>query len=159
MAEKEKINLKEEYEKLKFRLPDFNKLNEEFELVRNENDYRREFLLRDIRRKMNDKIIFFCRIIEGLLFPTHANVISMHETKYFDDAMKKKILDLYKHLMIFERESLRLDIIPNDEDDVKYINDIYNKWLDYKKEMRNIVDIMQDTWRKEEKIIPDNYFG
>ncbi len=157
--EKENINIKEEYEKLKHKLPEFNRLNEEFEVSRIESEYKKEFLLRDIRRKINDKLIFFCRIIEGLLFPTHANIISMLESKFFDENTKKRVLDLYKQLMIFERESLRLDIIPDDEKDARYINDVFNKWLEYKKEMKNIVDIMQDAWRKEEKIIPDNYFG
>ena len=157
--EKEKINLREEYSKLKFKLPNFDKLNEEFEITRHESDYKKEFLLRDIRRKVNDKIIFFCRIIESLLFPTNANIISMHEAKYFDDENKKKISDLYKQLMIFERESLRLDIIPDEEKDVKYINDVFNKWLEYRKEMKSIIDIMQDAWRKEEKVISDSYFG
>ncbi len=83
----------------------------------------------------------------------------MLECLFFDENTKKRVLDLYKQLMIFERESLRLDIIPDDEKDAKYINDVFNKWLEYKKEMKNIVDIMQDAWRKEEKIIPDNYFG
>ena len=157
--EKEKLNLKEEYGKLRFKLPDFDKLNEEFEISRDEKEYKKEFFVRDIRRKINDKVILLCKIIEGLLFPTHANIISMYESKHFDDNTKKRILDLYKQLMIYERESLSLDIVPNDEGDAKYINDVYTKWLAYKKEMKNIIDIMQDAWRKEEKIIPDNYFG
>ncbi len=57
--EKEKINIKEEYEKLKHKLPEFNRLNEEFEISRVESEYKKEFLLRDIRRKINDKLIFF----------------------------------------------------------------------------------------------------
>ncbi|MAG47490.1 hypothetical protein CL617_02695 [archaeon] len=157
--EKDKFKLKEEYSQLKAKLPNFEKLNDEFEISRNESDYKKEFLLRDIRRKMNDKIIFFCRIIEGLLFPVQANIINMHESKYFDDDIKKKILESYRQLMIFERESLRLDIIPNSEKDAKYINNVYNELLKYKKEMKNVVDIMQESWRKEEKIVPDNYFG
>ena len=157
--EKEKFNLKEEYEKLRHKLPDFNKLNMEFEISRGENDYKKEFLLRDVRRKINDKVIFLCRIIEGLLFPTHANIISMHESKLFDEVTKKKVLNIYKQLMIFERESLKLDVMPDEESDVKYINDVFSKLLEYKKDMKDIINIMQDAWRKEEKIIPDNYFG
>ncbi|MBS3133622.1 hypothetical protein J4214_00135 [Candidatus Woesearchaeota archaeon] len=157
--DKAKFNLIEEYDKLKHNLPNFNKLNDEFEVSRNQNDYEKEFLLRDIRRKMNDKVIFFCRIIEGLLFPTHANIISMYETKYFDENTKKVILDLYRQLMIFERESLKLDINSESEKEAKYINDVYNKWIEYKKEMKNMIELMQDAWKKQEKIIPDNYFG
>ena len=61
--------------------------------------------------------------------------------------------------MIFERESLKLDINSESEKEAKYINDVYNKWIEYKKEMKNMIELMQDAWKKQEKIIPDNYFG
>jgi len=154
--EKEKINLKEEYKKLKFKLPNFNELNDEFEL---NNIKEKDFLLRQIRRRLNEKIIFYCRIIEGLIYPNTGNLIGAHEIKSFNEEEKKEISELHKKLMVFERRSLKLDVNPNEVEDGKYINDVFNSWKNFKEKMIKITEIMQSSWKKEESSKKDNYFG
>src|SRR3989344_4765209 len=146
MKEKE-INVNEEYNKLKYKLPKFEEINEDFEI-----DFIKEkpFLLRQIRRRVNEKVIFFCRIIEGLLYPTQQHIINMTELKSFSDENKKQIEKIYKELMYFERESLLLDVIPNDKKDVEYINNVFNFWKKIKNQMEDIVKVMKDSWKKED---------
>ena len=152
----EKLNIKEEYDKLKYKLPKFNDINNEFEL---EFIKEKPFILRQIRRRMNEKVIFFCRIIEGLLYPTQQHIINVTEVKNFSEEKKKEAHKIYKKLMQYERQSLLLDVTPNDKGDVKFINDVFDFWKKIKKDMESIVKLMQESWKKEFSSEKNNYFG
>ena len=153
---KEKI--KDVYGKLRPKLPTYALINKDFEISRI-SEVNKDFVLRDIRRKMNEKVIFFCRVIEGLLFPTQPNAISMHEGKFFDEDERKKLLDAYKNLMRYERESVRLDVEGNERDEAGYINNLAKNWMEYKKYMKEVTKTMKDAWSKEENIVINNYVG
>ena len=156
MEEKE-INIKGEYSKLKYKLPEFEEINEDFEL---EFIKDKPFLIRQIRRRINEKVIFFCRIIEGLLYPTQQHIINVTELKSFSDEEKKQLEKIYRELMYYERESLLLDVIPNDKKEVNYINNVFDFWKKIRKQMENIVRVMQDSWKKEDTDLEkNNYFG
>ena len=156
MEEKE-INIKGEYSKLKYKLPEFEEINEDFEL---EFIKDKPFLIRQIRRRINEKVIFFCRIIEGLLYPTQQHIINVTELKSCSDEEKKQLEKIYRELMYYERESLLLDVIPNDKKEVNYINNVFDFWKKIRKQMENIVRVMQDSWKKEDTDLEkNNYFG
>ena len=91
----DKFNIKDEYNKLKHKLPKFEDLDEEFE-ISNSNIKEKSFLLRNLRRRINDKVIFYCRIIEGLIYPSQGNIVSMYELKSFADDEKNLMSELYK---------------------------------------------------------------
>ena len=150
------VDIKTEYSKLKYKLPKFEEINDDFELEFNKE---KPFILRQIRRRMNEKVIFFCKIIEGLLYPTQQHIINVTEIKNFSDEEKKKIHDIYKRLMHYERQSLLLDVTPNDKEDVEFINGVFDFWRKIKKQMENIVKKMQDSWKKEFDSEKNNYFG
>ncbi len=153
----DKFDLKEEYNKLK-KLPRFEDLNDEFELssanIKDEN-----FLIRNIRRRLNEKVIFYCRIIEGLLYPNANNLMGMLEVKSFDEKEKEKITRLYKKLMEFERESLMLDVNPDEKKETEFINILFKEWKKFKEEMIQVTKKMKESWHLEEKEQKDNYFG
>ena len=150
------VNVKEEYNKLNYKLPKFEELNNDFEI-----DFIKEkiFLIRQVRRKINEKVIFFCRIIEGLLYPTQQHIINVTEIKNFSDEKKKEIEKIYKKLMVYERQSLLLDVYPDDKKDAEFINDVFNFWKKIKKEMEEVVVLMKETWKKEFSQEKNNYFG
>src|SRR3989338_4306685 len=156
---KENTNVKEEYNELlkKYKLPKFDDLNEDFEL---EFIKKKPFLLRQIRRRINEKVIFFCRIIEGLLYPTQQHIINVTEMKNLPEEKKKYIEKMYRDLMYLERESLLLDVVPNDKKDAEYINNVFNFWSKMRKQVEDIVRIMQESWKKEDITKEkNNYFG
>jgi len=150
------INLKEEYQKIKHKLPKFEEINEDFEI---EFIKEKNFLLRQIRRRISEKIIFFCRIIEGLVYPTQQHIITATEVKAFSEERKKEIEKIYKELMYLERESLLLDVFPDDKKDAEFINNVFSYWKKIKKEMKEVVHVMKESWKKEYKSEKDNYFG
>lgn len=151
------LNVKEEYEKLNHKLPRFDDMNNDFEL---ELIKTKHFLLRQIRRRVNEKIIFFCRIIEDLIYPTQQHIINITEIKNFSEERKKKLQEIYRELMYYERVSLMLDVIPDDKKDAEFINDVFNFWRKMKKQMEDVVKIMQESWKKEDiSSEKNNYFG
>src|SRR3989344_3774955 len=151
----DKFELAKSYKKIKG-LPNFDDLNSDFEI---ESIKEEHFLTRSIRRKINEKVIFFCRIIESLLYPTQQHIINMREITNFSEDKKKEIDKIYKELMLYERQSLLLDVSPNNKDDINYINDVFNFWKKIKPKMEEIVKIMQEAWKKEKALEKNNYFG
>lgn len=154
----EDFNLKVEYNKLGHKLPTFEEIDREFELS-NANIKNKSFLIRNIRRRINDKVIFYCKIIEGLIYSNANNITSIFEIKSFNEKEKEKISKLYKRLMEFERESLILDVNPNEKKDSEFINNLFKEWKTFKQEMAEITKKMKDSWHLEEKEKKDNYFG
>ena len=108
---------------------------------------------------MNEKVIFFCRIIEGVLYPTQQHIVNATEIKNFSEEKKKDIHKIYKDLMQYERQSLLLDVTPNDKGDVGFINDVFNFWKKIKKEMEGMVKLMKESWKKKFDLEKNNYFG
>ena len=108
---------------------------------------------------MNDKLIMFCRIIENIVFPSSQNPFTNYESTFFDENKRKQLLKLHKKLMIYERQSLLLDITPDDMDDADYIKDLTKEWSDFKKETHETVKEMQKSWHTEAKDEEEDYFG
>jgi len=156
--EDKKFDLKEEYDKLKYKIPKFEDFDYEFELS-SANIKDKNFLIRSIRRRLNDKVIFYCRIIEGLIYPNANNLIGMVEVKSFSEDEKEKMSKIYKKLMEFERQSLSLDVEPDEKKEVEFINNLFKEWKKFKDEMIKITKKMKESWHLEEKEEKDNYFG
>ena len=152
-------NIKEEYENLskKYKIPKFEILNEDFEL---EFIKEKPFLLKQVRRKMNEKVIFFCRIVESLLYPNPQNIINVNELNSFSNDKKSELEKIYKELMYFERSSLFLDVLPEDKKEVEYINNFFNSGNRIKKHVEETVKTMQESWKNDIKETEKNdYFG
>ena len=148
--------IRSEYEGFNHKLPRFDDINNEFEIVLIKN---KKLLLRQVRRRMNEKVIFFCRIAEDLIYPTHQHIINSTEINNFSEKEKKDIKILYKTLIKFDRESLALDVNPSNEGDAEFINKLFNFWSDIKKSMSKIVKSMRESWDKETTIEKNDYFG
>src|SRR3989344_7570437 len=106
------MNLKDEYEKLKkkHKLPNYEELDNEFELLYVAKLEEIKFPLRFIRRRINDKIAWFCNMLQNIIQPNPGSLISLEESKFFSDEDRKKMIVLLKELMHMERESVLLDI-------------------------------------------------
>jgi len=154
----DKFDIKQEYNNLKHKLPKFEDLDNEFELSIS-NIKEKAFLLRNIRRRVNDKVIFYCRIIEGLIYPNPNNMIGMFEIKSFSEDEKQKLNDYYKILMKYERESLSLDVNSDEKKDAEYVNNLFKEWPPLKKYLIAVTDKMKSSWLTEDKPFRDNYFG
>ena len=154
----EKPDFKTENDKLKknYHLPDFKELNNELELGDLE---KKEFLLRAIRRKMRDKLIFFCRILEGVLYPTDKSPLTAYESSFFTEDAKYHLSTIHKTMMTFDRRSLSLDVEDTDEKNATYIKDLWKHWQPFKQETSSVIVTMEQSWNHHEKENAQGYFG
>lgn len=151
--------LKNRYETLKkkYSLPDFVKLEEEFEIFRieKENDY----LLREIRKIIHQKISAIVSFIESLLSPQPNSIFSMSLSKTINPEDRTKLYDNFKKLGEIEIKSFKLAFIYDEQEESKFIKYAFAEWEKIKKELHNISVKMEDNWVKEFEKKSKSYFG
>lgn len=147
------MNLKEEYEKLRklHKLPNYEDLDKEFELLYISGLEEIKFPLRFIRRRITDKISWFCNMLQNILQPNPGSLISLEESKFFSDADREKLISLLKELMYFERQSLMLEVNFNEKEDVEFVNDVFTKWGKIRKEISYFAEKLKKGWKEELK--------
>tara|TARA_Y100000310_G_scaffold226034_1_gene228115 strand:- start:2888 stop:3358 length:471 start_codon:yes stop_codon:yes gene_type:complete len=144
------------YKKL-YKLPAFEKLDSEFELSTIEQD---DLLLSDIRRKISEKIDFFCEIIESSLQPDTASIASMHECKFLEDDEKEKLYTTYKKLMLMNKSAILLGIHSTNEEEAVFINEAFKNLPELKQHILTHARKMKDTWVNHTDIQEElGYFG
>ncbi|MBI2671606.1 hypothetical protein HYX16_01600 [Candidatus Woesearchaeota archaeon] len=156
------VSLKEDYEKLckKYKLPKYEDLDNEFELLYVTKLEEIKFPLRFIRRRINDKIAWFCNMLQTILQPNPGSLISLEESKFFSDNEREKIINLLKDLMFIERESLVLDIESDEKKDVEFVNKVLGKWNSIKKDIIYFSEVLRKGWKEElKKEEKEHYFG
>jgi len=154
------MKIKEEYEKLKKKhsLPDFKELDESFEVSTID---REEFLLREIRRKIDEKIELYIKLLERLLQPDPSSLSDMYECKIFEDDEKDELYQLFKKLMYFDRFSIETSVGENDKRSSDFINKFWREWPEIKGKFLNFAKKAKDEWLKETKITDEErrYLG
>jgi hypothetical protein len=151
--------IKTAYEKLKkkYKLPSFDALNNELEISEIESE---DFLLRKIRKKIAERIEITAEPISSLLQPSADSIIDMHECRFFTDKDKKKMVEIYKKLMILGRLSLEAEMSGDDKTDANFINDFFKQWPELKKDVLHFIKKMKSCWEKETEIEEKlEYFG
>ena len=151
-------DLKKEYEPLKkkYNLPEFFVLDTELEISSIDEP---AFLLRKIRKKIEERIEYFCKILEEILQPDTC-LSGLHECKFFDENQKKEIYALYKKLMILNRHALELSILNDEGQDASFIISVLKDWAEIKRNLVTWVGQLKDNWEKETEVKEDvGYFG
>ena len=152
--------LKKKYEKLikkykKFKLPKFDQLNKDFGieiLAEHETD----MLMTLIRHRIHERIDTFFRVMERLIVPRDS-IMFMHASKQLSEDDRKTILDLVEQMSRIEFESLALETINDEQQDIQYITKVYNEWQDMKKKINSLMKKINSKLRKEKENF--NYFG
>jgi hypothetical protein len=151
--------IKETYEKLKkkFNLPDYEEVNNELEISSVESE---DFLLRQIRKKISERIETITTELGSILQPSAESLTDMHECRFFDDKEKKKMIETYKKLMIISRTGLEAEIGCDDRKDADMINNFFKEWKSLKKDVLAFMKKMKTCWEKETEIEEKlEYFG
>jgi hypothetical protein len=144
------MKVKERYNELakKHKLPAFDKIDKEFEISVIDKE---AFLLREIRRKIIEKLESYAKFLEEILQP-ETTLSNMYEAKIFDDEERTEIFKLYKKLMSFDRSSLEISIDEDDEKTSEYITSIFDEWSDMKKKIAEFLKKSKEEWLKETDI-------
>ncbi|MFH1316775.1 MAG: hypothetical protein ABII01_04605 [Candidatus Woesearchaeota archaeon] len=141
------MEIKETYKGLrkKYDLPDFETLDRDFEASSIEED---RFLLREIRKKIVEKIEFYSKILEDIVQP-EATVTSMHECKAFEENEKEQVYAVYMRMMAAHRKSITLSLEDGEPNEAKFIKEFTIAWKDIKPELIKIIKKLEESWKKD----------
>ena len=140
--------IKEAYDKLRKEhpiLPDFDKINKEFEIELIESD---KFLLRHIKRKIAERMEPVMDVLEHSINPDPNSFSDMYECRCFTNGEKRQVLDIFRHLMEQYRSLLETDLIGEDAKDAEVIRKIYDIWHQDKKQLVPLVKKIRECWQK-----------
>ena len=139
-------------------LPSFEQLNQDFhieKLAEIETDY----LIREIRKFIGDKLMSYLRFIEGLLNPVNAPMFVFSMIKLIDSEEKKKLSDIYKELVKKEVGFIELDLEFNQQKEYEFVRNSYEFWQKAKKETLEIMNKINNKWDDKFEANTKGYFG
>ena len=137
----------EHYEKLikKYRIPDYDVLDHEFEVSTLEDE---QFFLRGVREKISEKIERLVNMFDDLLHPKSTFTGNV-ESNVLTDEDKEKIIDIMKRLMYFYRRVTELQIDDSDKKNAEFINEVFKEWDELKKKSLLIVGKLKEAWTQD----------
>lgn len=152
--------MKDIYKKLKqnHNLPEYDKFIKDF----NETDLEDSIHpLSDIRKKMCDKIEYFSAIISSHIEPDN-NYIDMYETRFINEKDRDILIQTHKKMMFFIRWQNILNITYNQDEEILFINNMFNFWQDIKPILNNHFNHLIDIWKNNKHIkskVNESYLG
>lgn len=140
--------MEEEYNKLKekYNLPNFKELDNEFEISTIDSEH---FILRCIIDKIIDRIDYFSCILEHILQPESSSFKSIQESGFFDDLEKKEIYNLFKKLIILNRESSKISLNRDEKQEAEFIINSFNQWMEIKQDLLKNIEKLKNSWEKD----------
>ena len=110
--------------KEKYKLPEFSKINETFDIE--EIDPETELLLKKIRIGIIEKISNYSRFIEIILNPSNAPIFFFKILKKLDTTDKESLSKIYEILGDYELKNLALDIDYKEKNEAEFIKESFN---------------------------------
>jgi hypothetical protein len=153
-------SLKEDYKKIqeKFELPEFNELNDDFNIEKL-SEVETESLIREIRRMIADRFYNYLRFVESILNPVNSSMFIYSIIKSFEIKEKDKLTEIYKKLAQREVELIELDIKFDEEKEVTFIKESYKIWQDIKEDMLGVIKVIKKNWDNKLSKDKKDYFG
>ena len=161
MTEESKLQeLKERYAEIqqKYDLASFDDMNHDYHIERLcelETDY----LIREIRKFISDKLQNYAKFIENLLNPTNASMFIYSVIKTLNEEDKKVLVSVFKKLTRWEVELIDLDLEFLEEKEAKFVREFSKDWQETKKDLHKILDSIKTNWDKEIEKNSKAYFG
>ncbi len=152
--------LKKEYEKykIKYNLPNFEKINEDFEIEKLQGK-ETDLFLREVRRSIIDKIVAYLRFIETFINPVNAPLLFLTLIKSLEASERKSLHELYLRLGKFEIESVVLDNVYDEKKESEFIKKIFKEWQETKKEFDKVVQSMMKNMEAKGEMREKGYLG
>jgi len=142
----------------KHKIPKFEDINKEFEIEKlqlKETD----FLLREIRRTISDKIVAFLKFLELFMNPSSAPLFVLIALKNLQNHTKEKIEETYKVLVKQELHSVKLDVDYKEAEEVKFVKDVLKNWKSFKEDLLEICKDIDKAYTKTSEKNHKGYFG
>lgn len=162
MAEEESAleELKEDYGEFRdrYKLPEFRKLNEDFD-VEKVAQHETDFVIREIRRQMMEKIIAYLRFTEMLLNPSNAPIFFFAAIKGLTSSDKKLLEKVYEKLGEYEIEVVALDSRYDEKREAEFIKRLSSEWEEIGEDMIELAEILKKNWKQKSGNYDRGYCG
>lgn len=134
--------LKEDYDTLreKYALPDFKILEEDFDIEKAaEKEREANFILRDVRKAMNEKLSAYLRLFESFTSPSNGPSFVFLLLKSLKEDEILKIKEIYKKLAKIQITALKLDTVYSEKAEAEFIKNSVEEWVGLKGEIYNLI--------------------
>ncbi len=156
--EDELKELKQKYNLVsrKYELPEFDELAEDFDIEKIA-EKETSFLLREVRRAINEKIVAYLHLFETFMNPSSAPMFIFSILKNIREEEREKIKEIYQSLAKLQIKVMQLDTIYSEENEAEFIKEAFNNWQIQKKQAHDILEKLDKfESNKEDK---RGYFG
>lgn len=151
--------IKEKYEeaKSKHNLPNFEQMNDDFDISKIECDT--ETILRDVRKAIISKFSSWLTFIETLINPSGGTMFHMYLVKSIGEKERKILSEIFSELGEIEIQAIELEIQYDEKKEAEFVNINFKKWQEMKKPLLEITGSLKDNWKKETIKKEKSYFG
>ena len=158
--ESELETFKEEFCKLreKFALPSFEELNQDFSIEKL-CDVETDYLVREIRKFISDKLYNYLRFVESILQPVNSPMFVFSLLKSLGVEEKNKLKDIYAKLSRLEIDLIEVDVSYSEEKEVAFIQKAFVIWQGIKKDVLDISEVAKRNWENKAEFNGKNYFS
>jgi len=141
--------IKEDYEEIrkKFSLPNFEDLDNEFEIRKIDED---GFILREVKRAIIARLQNLAHFFLPVLNPQPHDVHSLVEMGIFNKKEKEKLFKFYKKILYLIHKGVMMNL-KTDKDTANFIKDVWKDWPALKAECEKYMKEVTQEWLKEKK--------
>lgn len=125
----------------KHSLPSFDDMNSSFDIGRIRRDSGN--ILRDVRRTMIEKIIYYIKLVEVMINPSQASPVFLMLLKEINSDDKKVIDSVLNSFVELEIISHKLDVVSKDSEEGKLINQTYSVWDKKSEDVMHLINILE----------------
>lgn len=142
----------------KHSLPEFKKIAEDFDIEKIQ-DKESLFLIREIRRAINEKITAYLHLFETLINPSAPPMFVFSILRNMSEADKETIKKIYKALSRTQIEIMKLDTIYNEKEEAKFINETFIIWQEFKPTIFKLIENLETNFETDDTAKKRSYFG
>ncbi|PIN78178.1 hypothetical protein COV15_00025 [Candidatus Woesearchaeota archaeon CG10_big_fil_rev_8_21_14_0_10_34_12] len=157
-SELERIKKEFSEKQKQYNLPDFQTLNEIFEIEK-VTEHETDTLLREVRKHIVDKALSYLRFLEMLLNPSNAPLFVFGMTRNLEAADKQLIEGVYKELCEIELDAIGLDNQYSEKKEAEFITNKTKQWKESSKDIEKILLSLRKSWKSSSIKKEKGYFG
>ena len=159
MEEPEQYDIEADYQELKkqYNLPTFEALSQDFDIEKI-TDKEPGFLAREIRRAINEKITAYIHLFETLINPNGPPMFVFKILKNMPEKEKEQTQDFYKILSKTQIETMKLDTIYSEKEEVKFINKTFKTWQEIKPKIHALFESFETNFENGNTSKERSYF-
>ena len=143
--------------KEKYGLPELEAIAEDFDIEKL-YDKEHDFLVREIRRAINEKVSAYLQLLETLINPSSPPMFVFSILKNISDEDKVVIRDIYKKLSFVQIEVMKLDTVYKEDAEVEFVNNTFKMWQSLKPKLYILIENFEANFESGDTLRKTSYF-